>query len=206
MSGIVSDRPSAYEEMMRVARRVTASESEAYDLVQDTILIALERGIEDWESPCHRAWLKGVVRKRSAFVIRTSRRRRRREEGFSATAPEQRGWRWNPEFLRQLPRSLRSVAQLANADLSGREIRWLLGLSSAAFRTRLSALSRRVRAELDAPIEESTRPLETFGISRTRILRQLKALPDPTMGTHDPDGHVLFFKIAAHKRADDGNS
>ncbi|HEX6244667.1 MAG TPA: hypothetical protein VFZ61_27300, partial [Polyangiales bacterium] len=136
----VSDVDETYRDLLRTAHRVTRSPDEARELVQDALLIALSRGIDDWCSPERRAWLAGVVRKRAAFLARGHARRRRREAALERAVDPQGAWRWQPRFLASLPRSLRAVATLASADLCAAEIRWLLGLSDTALRKRLSSL------------------------------------------------------------------
>lgn len=205
MSPADPDPRRAYREMLRVARRVTLSEDEAHDLVQDAIIVALERGREDWSSPRHRAWLHGVLRKRSAFLARTGERRRRRERLAPIDVAERKPWAWQSEFLSALPPSLRTLACLARADLSAEEIRCLLDLSPTAFRTRLSALSRRVRGEELLPVDELSSHPQPLGPRRAAVLKQLKKLPQRTLATHDPDGHVIFFRAAAHKSGAGGN-
>src|SRR5687767_637108 len=108
----------AYREILRTARRFARSEDEARDLVQDALVIALARGFDDWSSPARGGWLRGVVRKRAAFVTRGQIRRHRRErlpDGAGGSSASR--WVWRADFLASLPRSLRVVAALASADL-----------------------------------------------------------------------------------------
>jgi DNA-directed RNA polymerase specialized sigma24 family protein len=119
-------------ELLLTARRFTRCDEEARDLTQDALVAALARGFDDWHSPARRAWLRGVVRRRAAFVARTESRRRRREsleDSTRGTVGEH--WAWESQFLSSLPRSLRVVAALASIDLSAAEIRWLLGAAAA---------------------------------------------------------------------------
>jgi DNA-directed RNA polymerase specialized sigma24 family protein len=109
---------NAYREVLRMARRFARSDDEARDLVQDALMIALARGFDDWSTPARRGWLRGVVRKRAAFVMRGQARRRRREalpNGVPGSVATR--WVWQADFLASLPRSLRVVAALASADL-----------------------------------------------------------------------------------------
>jgi RNA polymerase sigma-70 factor (ECF subfamily) len=190
----------AYRDILRTARRFAGSADEARDLVQDVVVIALARGFEDWPSPTRRAWLRGVVRKRAAFLVRGETRRRRREKAPGEEA-QRVGitWTWHPRFLASLPRSLRVVAALASADLCAAEIRWLLGLSDAALRKRLSALRCAVRAEAERPTVPAPEPQFSMGAGRAQLLAVLRRQRGPALATHDPDGHAILLRIDPHK-------
>lgn len=195
-----------YAELLRVARHCSRSAEEARDLVQDVFEVALARGFDDWAAPGRRAWLRGVVRKRAAFLARGQARRRRREllpDGLSEAVG---GWRWHPRFLASLPRGLRRVAALASADLNAAEIRWVLGLSDPALRQRLSALRRAVRAEAELPVVRADEPPVALGSRRAHLLEVLRRRPGAGIATHDPDGHAILLCRAPHKRGPAGNS
>lgn len=212
----------AYRQLLTTARRCVRSEEEARDLTQDAVLIALARGFEDWAAPERRAWLHGVVRKRAAFIARSHSRRRHREarEGearerearererleHAASDADKRQWRWYHGFLESLPASLRSMATLVSADLGADEIRWLLDLSDTAWRQRLSALRRKVSAEVVPPTRTTTEPAPSFGVSRARVLAGLRQQGGRVIATRDPDGHSILLRVGAHKRVVGGNS
>jgi RNA polymerase sigma-70 factor (ECF subfamily) len=196
----------AYRELLRMARRLAPSDDEARDLVQDAVMIALARGFDDWSAPGHRGWLRGVMRKRAAFVARGRQRRRRREQ--LADGPSRSGasrWTWQADFLAALPRSLRAVATLASADLCAAEIRWLLGLSDTALRQRLTALRRAVGAESEPPTQAAAEPQGAFGGLRAPMLASLRRQRGRVAATHDPDGHVILLRMAPHKTGTGGN-
>jgi DNA-directed RNA polymerase specialized sigma24 family protein len=189
-----------------MARRCAGSEDEARDLAQDAVVIALARGFDDWSSPGRRGWLRGVIRKRAAFVVRGQVRRRRREglpDGASGSGG--RRWVWQADFLASLPRSLRVVAALASADLCAAEIRWLLGLSDTALRQRLTALRRAVRAEAEPPTLAASEPQLSFGGPRAQLLAGLRQQQGRVVATHDPDGHTILLRIGPHETGLDGN-
>jgi DNA-directed RNA polymerase specialized sigma24 family protein len=200
--------PETYREVLVAARRFAQSEDDARDLVQDVLEIALARGVDDWSSTEQRAWLRGVVRNRAAFIARGEKRRRRREllaggeGGENESGP---AWVWQPAFLASLPRSLRLVAILASADLCAVEIRWLLQLSDTALRQRLSALRRALRAHDEPPTMAVPLPSPSFGAQRAQLLAHLRRRGGRAVVTHDPDGHVLFLKIDAHETESSGN-
>lgn len=196
----------AYREILRTARRFAHSEDEARDLVQDALVIALARGFDDWSAPGYRRWLRGVVRRRAAFVARGQARRRRREQlpdGASGSGASR--WVWQAGFLASLPRSLRVVAALASADLCAAEIQWLLGLSNTALRQRLTALRRAVRAEAEPPTLTTSEPQLSFAGPRAQLLAGLKRQDVRGVLTHDPDGHAIFLRIAPHTKGPRGN-
>jgi RNA polymerase sigma-70 factor (ECF subfamily) len=195
----------AYRDILRVARRFTRSADEARDLVQDVLVIALARGFEDWPSAERRGWLRGVVRKRAAFLVRGETRRRRREELPEGVGHRAGSWAWHPGFLAALPPSLRVVAALASADLCAAEIRWLLGLSNAALRQRLSALRCAVRAEAEPPTLAAPEPQLSFGAHRALLLASLRRQRSPALATHDPDGHAILLRLNAHRIRPLGN-
>src|SRR5688572_23950063 len=207
MAASVDVCEKAYRAILRTARRFAHSDDEARDLVQDAVVIALARGFDDWSTPERRGWLYGVVRKRAAFVVRGQARRRRREElpeGASGSATGR--WVWQADFLASLPRSLRVVAALASADLCAAEIRWLLGLSDAALRQRLSALRGAVRAEVEEPIVPASEPSLALGERRAPLLAGLRQQAGRVVATHDPDGHAILLRIVPHKTGLGGNS
>lgn len=203
---VTPEAKAAHRELVRAARRLAGSTDEANDLAQDALVAALDRGLTDWASPAHRDWLRGVVRKRWAFVARSEIRRRRREAIFETSEHGNSAWDWEERFLASLPRSLRVVAMLARADLCATEIRWLLGLSETAMRKRLSELRRAVRAAEDAPLRPAPGPQFSFGAQRASLLTLLKRQRDPVIATHDPDGHTILLRWVAHKQGTLGNS
>lgn len=198
---------TAYGEILRVARRWTKSEAEAQDLVQDAVLAALARGFTDWSAPAHQGWLRGVVQKRAAFVVRGEVRRRRREDvaALDVEATSATRWVWKPEFLESLPPSVRAVALLVSADLCAAEICWLLGINNVALRQRLTGLRRSVRAEAEPPIVTTAEPQLSFGQLRGSLLEALHRQKGRAIALHDPDGHGIFLRIGAHKPEPDGN-
>lgn len=198
--------PETYREVLVTARRFARSEDDARDLVQDVLEIALAQGVEDWASAERRAWLRGVVRRHAAFVVRGEQRRRRRElEVASRGDASVAAWVWQPKFLASLPRSLRLVATLASADWCAAEIRWLLQLTDTALRQRLTALRRALSAHDEPPTLPVAEPPRSFGAQRAQLLAHLRRRGGRAVATHDPDGHVLFLKIDPHKTESDGN-
>ncbi len=197
----------AHHDLWLAARRITRCDEEARDIAQEALLVALDRGVDDWGSPARRAWLRGVVRKRAAFLARSDQRRRRRERALAAlqVSAGAESWAWQPWFLASLPPSLRSVAALASLDLSRLEIRHVLGLTDTALRARLSALRRVVRSQVDAPTRRRPEPGPGLGARRAALLAVLGRHGGRVVATHDPDGHTIFLRMGPHDKAAGGN-
>jgi RNA polymerase sigma-70 factor (ECF subfamily) len=198
-----------YRQLRAQALRLTCRVEEAEDLVQDTLLAALQ---------AHRAdlpWLTGVLRHQAAMAARTAIRRRQRETRLTideATpadepAPTSRAW------LATLPPSARRVAVLALHGLSADEIRWILRIEPTAFRQRLTRI-RKALGELPpelraqslalAYVRDPVRSVELqFGLVRRALKAAMEA--GEGLGTHDPDGHLLVIVAGAHTTASRGN-
>lgn len=198
-----------YRQLRAQALRLTCRVEEAEDLVQDTLLAALQ---------AHRAdlpWLTGVLRHQAAMAARTAIRRRQRETRLTideATpadepAPTSRAW------LATLPPSARRVAVLALHGLSADEIRWILRIEPTAFRQRLTRIRRTLAAQSSAVRADSIAlayardPARCvalqFGLTR-RVLKAAMRVGEG-LGTHDPDGHLILIDAGAHTSPSRGN-
>ncbi len=195
-----------YRRLRSEARRHARKAQDADDLVQDALLIALENGRDD------PAWLSGVLRNQAAMQARSAIRRRRRETVVSVDeiAPEpQRDPPSATALLRRLPPAARRVAVLALHGLSAEEIRWILGLSAAAFRQRLTSIrktigemspSQRAEAMALAYVRDPAREVDLqFGLIRRALMAALRGADG--IGTHDADGHLIVVRAAARKDA-----
>lgn len=198
-------------ELLLVARRLSRREADAEDLVQEVLLAAWRAGRVD------PPWLFGVLRRQAALQARSAVRSRRREsmamEGEDDVAPEPvHASPATPDWLRRLPPAGRRVVVLALHGLTAEEIRWLLGITPAAFRQRIAAI-RKVLATL-APDERRG----SLALSRVRdpvraadlpfglVRRALRAaIRGDGLGTHDGDGHLLVLRRRAHVPATGGN-
>lgn len=178
--------------------RFTSSTAEAEDLVQDALLIAVEHDRFDLTQPSNQSWLRGVIRKQGAMKVRSAIRRRRREDYFAqilATPDCQIQHSTLHEFVTGLPRSLRQTVLLLVSLHSKDEISWLLGLSDTAFRKRISDIRRLWRlnsADKLQPAVGLTGDL-AYGIIRQSLLARMRQPGNTqrTLGTHDPDGHLI---------------
>lgn len=212
--------PATYRQLQTRARRLTPTAAEAEDLVQDTLVAALEAGRSDMP------WLQGVLRKLAAMQARGAGRRRRRElqadpdtgtatQDTFATAATTATLR---STLAGLPPAARRVAVLAVHGLSADEIRWLLGLTATAFRQRLSSIRRGLRSLPPATraeqvalayLRDPARSVELeFGLLRRALKAAMRA--GAGLGTHDHDGHLLVVRDlrpldGAHTSGSHGN-
>ena len=169
-------------------------------MTHDVVAEALRRGFDDWE-PGLRAWLRGAIRRRAAFLARSTVRRRRREERFGseqASTEDAPGLDDASTFFHTLPPSLRSVSVLLAAGMSRSDVCHVLNLGDAAFRQRLSQLRKRWPAEGVDAAPPANPDLE-FGPLRRALLHTLRKDTRIALGAHDPDGHLLFFTPSGPK-------
>lgn len=99
------------------------------------------------------------------------------------------------EILSGLPLSLRSVAALALAGQTRREIAYLLKLTDTALRQRLSAL-RRTLAARGTPMPDGLPGLGgalDYGRIRDALLPMLLR-QGGMIAAHDPDGHLFVIR------------
>jgi len=208
---------AAYRQLLAQARRLTRRADEAEDLVQDTLLAALEAGRDD------PAWLSGVLRNLAAMSARTAVRRRRREdsavrEAAIRSAPSDESVDSHETLIRTrllqgLPPAARRVAALALHGLSADEIRWILAIEPTAFRQRLTRIRRALQALPAAQRTEVAAlahlrdPPRSADLPFGRVRRALKAALRGAdgVGGHDGDGHLLILRSRAHNRRGGGN-
>jgi RNA polymerase sigma factor (sigma-70 family) len=187
-----------------LARRHAGRPDEAEDLLQEALLAAIEAGRTDLSSPETRRWMQGVMRNKARMTARTAARRRRRETQWSdtqqdETSPDPAASTANSaasgEVLASLPQSLQVTALLALNGCTREEIGWLLDLSDAALRQRISQLKRALLAmdavnELaPAPSLNPAGPL-AYGQIRQRLLAAARR--GQALASHDPDGHTFL--------------
>lgn len=189
--------PSAYSELLRLARRHSRRADEAEDLVQDALLAAVAAG-RDVDAAASRPWLAGVIRHRATFAARGAARRTRRETQWQLSAPATAATEPSAsldEVLRGLPSSLKSVAALAFTGHSRREIAYLLRLNDTALRQRLTALKRQLaarRIEMPAATPGLIHDLN-YGRIRDALLAKL-VREGGLFASHDPDGHLFVIR------------
>lgn len=196
-----------YRQLLARARRLSSSPADAEDLVQETLVAALQAGRDDLP------WLYGVLRRQAALQARTAARRRRREHAVAIDRVDTTDTTDTDAVpppaiaavLDGLPPAARRVAVLALHGLSADEIRWLLGLSATAFRQRLTSIRRKLAATAPASRSESLAlaylrdPARSADLQFGQIRRALKAaMPmGEGLGGHDLDGHLLLIRSPA---------
>ncbi|MBA3930693.1 MAG: hypothetical protein C0521_14005 [Xanthomonas sp.] len=208
--------PDTYRQLRAQALRLCRRAQDADDLVQDTLLAALQAGRHDLP------WLSGVLRRQAMMTARTAARRRQREtrdamsrattvddvaDPMTATSPP-------PSFawVRTLPPSARRVAVLALHGLSADEIRWILRIEPTAFRQRLTRIRRTLSTQspetrADALALAHVPPVRSSDLPFGRVRRALKAAmrAGEGLGTHDLDGHLILIDAGAHTSPSGGN-
>lgn len=189
-------RTRLHTQLLAIARREAGAHI-AEDVVQDSLLIAVEQDRADLTDPANAAWLRGVVRNRARMTARTTRRRRTREGNWQAGSqpfspvPEAN----LPEILSDLPPALRALATLVLTGHNRREIAYLLTLPDTALRQRISALKRHLAARhIAAPEELAGLNLDlAYGRIRDALLPALHRHAG-LFASHDPDGHLFLVR------------
>ena len=209
-----------YRACLATARRLAGRRSEAEDLLQDALLAGIQAGRLDVAGAADRNWLAGTMRNLALARARTESRRRRRETRWTAEQPESAAPATpagdaRDAILARLSEGTRRVAVLALHGLDADEIQYVLGLKPAAFRQRLTAL-RRALGNLPEPLRAEAlalayagprragEPRLDIGLIRRALLHQIRG--SGSLGTHDPDGHLLALATGEpHNRRVGGN-
>lgn len=170
--------------------------------MQEALLAAAVSGRVDFDAPDTARWLTGAVRNHARMAARSSGRRRRRESQWStdsATTPSSEPMDV-PALLAALPPSLAAVAALVLSGHNRREVAWLLNLSDATLRQRITALRRGVvKAGFALPTDLPGLNLNlAYGRIRDALLPSLLR-HGGVFASHDPDGH-LFIVARAQER------
>lgn len=195
-----------YALALAMARRWTASQVSAEDILHDALIVAARAGRLDFASDANRGWLHGVIRNTARQTSRADARRSIRNETFQrersddATLPAE-SWSPTDESVRHLPRSARSVLALALHGLGRAEICAALDLAPTAFRQRLVTLRKALSADAwdglaDARGVAAHRSLartSAFDVVRLRKAAIVAARRGEGIAAHDPDGHVFFL-------------
>ena len=219
-----------YRAWLTVARRFSRVASEAEDLLQDALLIAAREDRLEFSSEDNRRWFTGVLKNQAKMAARSASRRRKREQQVASEARDERPRTPGPmgtdvfTWLDELPPSARRVVVLGLHGLGANEIQSVLGLSSTAFRQRLTTARKALgklpddlqRESLACAYARRTERADefTFGLLRRALLRRLHLTSAPQKpelrestelraGAHDPDGHLI---ILAERRRHRGPS
>ena len=193
----------AYRKLLSRARRHSRRAQDADDLVQDTLIAALAANRFD------ESWLEGVMRNQAALAARGVLRRRGRESAVvigvgadCAAGPECGSPPGADSVLAALPPAARRVAVLALHGLAPDEICWILGLTPATFRQRLTRIRRqlgefppalRAEALALAYVRDPARSVDLqFGLVRRALKAALNG--EAGLGTHDADGHLIVIR------------
>jgi RNA polymerase sigma-70 factor (ECF subfamily) len=191
--------------LQRYARLHTRVDHEADDLLQEVLLIAVNKK-RDITDPGFVAWAKGAIRNHARFMARTAGRRRKREASWEPPCSDSQSFpRFSLAFLSTLPPAQRIVAHLVNLGLNRTEIVHLLGLNDAAFRQRLAGLCKAFKRH-NQDIEFPITPIKHHGgLARRSLKQSLRFDALRGFAIRDPDGIPLFFSRHDHNSRSRGN-
>ena len=208
-----------YTYFLSIARHHARALGEAEDLLQNALIVALDKGRSDFENDESRKWLAGVIRNLALQDARSAIRRKERNTAYASNnksneplvepEPSQKDWATQNQILSQLSPAARKVAVLALYGMDRKEICALLNISSAAFRQRLTSI-RKVLAPLSTVLRRDLLALAyarrrsrnaregdlPIGIIRNALLKQLQVEQQQgrqALGTHDPNGHLIVI-------------
>jgi len=183
-----------YTQLLHYARKVARRTDEAEDLLQTVLLAAVEAGRADMSCIENGRWLMGALRKRAAFDARSAVRRQRREASATLLQDLQtESDGTTADFVRTLPRSLRTTALLTLSGHTKAELAWLLRVPDTALRQRIAQIKRRWR-HFDGSYVSGISSLKgelAFGQIREALL-QLSRRDKVMLASHDPDGHLFM--------------
>lgn len=186
---------TTYLRLLRDARRRTRRAGEEEDLLQTALLAAIEASRGDMTCSENRRWLGGVLRNRALHEARSAARRRRRETVYAQEMAGAGGAAADPcEFVATLPATLRTTTLLIVTGHTRPEVAWLLGVSDAALRKRVSEIRRRCQQSgLRGALGEAALQGDlAFGLLRRALIGAVGST-QAVIGTHDPDGHLLVM-------------
>ncbi|WP_299744863.1 sigma-70 family RNA polymerase sigma factor [Devosia sp.] len=190
-------RPALYAQLRAIARREGRDAGAADDMVQEALLAAVLAGRTDFEAPETARWLTGTVRNKARMASRSAARRSKRETLWQAQAPPAPTTEPSDvaTLLAALPPALKAVAALTLSGHNRREIAYLLNLTDAALRQRISDLRRRVvLAGLALPADLPGLSLDlAYGKIRDALLPSLLR-HGGMFASHDPDGHLFIVR------------
>lgn len=198
----------SYAALLGIARAFVRRKSEAEDLLQGALLIAVESGRSDFAVPKNRRWLCGVLKNLAAFDARGACRRRARDtawndagELFVSDATPFQGDEIRA-FARQLPPRLRTAALLAIAGHTRAEIGWLLRVSDMAVRQYVTEIRKRWRSaggRAEGDMLLLTGPL-AFGRIRQGLRAHVAGRVGVVLASHDPDGYGFSVSLSSQNR------
>ena len=188
-------------------------------------MVAIKNNRLNFSSSDDQKWLVGVMRKKALQESRTVSRRKKRDMSFSTAQPQEtESASTEPvadaqhtlnNVLSALTPAARKVAVLVIHGLTRQEICTLLGLSSTAFRQRLTTIRKALgplpsdlQQEVIALAYASRQQRGTQAPLPVGLIRRalLKSLPFDTnaqgsaVGTHDPSGHLIVLAPSTQKK------
>ena len=175
-----SDFQSHAAFVRRLARRLEASEAAAEDLAQDAWLAAVER--PPTQRGSLRAWLASVVRNKATQGLRSSERRRTREELVARDAHSARTEADTAELVERMELHRRVVAAVLELPEAYRSVvvrRFSMDESTADIAAQLELPEPTVRTRLRRGIEKlRTRLTKEMGGTPALFLASLRKLTE----------------------------
>ena len=215
-----------YTHVLNIAKNMAFDDHEAQDLLQEALIVAIKENRLDFSVVDNQKWLVGVIRNKARHEARTASRRKDRNHSFSAKqSPKTDPLSDTPAvasinemnaLLGKLSPAARSVAILVIHGLNRSEICALLGLSSTAFRQRLTTIRKalgplppNIQQEVIALAYASRQQRDSqasslpVGLIRRALLKSIRIDPSnatSAIGTHDPSGHLIIVSPTPQKK------
>ena len=169
-------------ELLRLARRLVPGADRAEDLVQETFLVALEKGEQFDRGERLEPWLVGILvnrarsaRRRERRALEPERLREREVERPEAELDRDERRAAVSSAVRELPEPMRAVVEAKLAGRDAGETARELGISRGAVRVRLHRALARLRAvlppSLATPFALLFMHTTGLGAARGRVLR-----------------------------------
>lgn len=215
-----------YTHLLSIAQRIAYNANEAQDLLQEALIVAIDKNRLDFSSDDDQKWIAGVMRKKALHESRTISRKNNRDQVFSSE--KQRHSESDTHeppidtvdtlhpLLDKLSPAARKVAVLVIHGLNRKEICTLLSLSDTAFRQRLTSIRKALNplpSKLHQEIialayasrqqREAQEPSLPVGLIRRALLKSLNRNADnnpQSVGTHDPSGHLIVVSTTNKKK------
>ncbi|WP_028671982.1 RNA polymerase sigma factor [Saccharospirillum impatiens] len=187
-------RPSQYNQLCSIARRIVSDVGDAEDVAQEAYLAAFMEGRTDFDAIETRRWLVGTVRNMARMSLRGAVRRRGREHQWQLARADEFTPARHAELAlpATLTPPLKAVAALALSGHNRKEITYLLKVTDATLRQRIRSLKREIaQAGLVMPTELTGLTLGLAYGSLRRALVSKLARRDGFLASHDPDGHLF---------------
>ena len=114
-----------YEHWLAAARRVARQQSEAGDLLHDSLMEAMRAGRTNFADESNRRWFAGVLKNRAKMDARSALRRTKREQARTTRDHVVTGVTTPREFIETLPRAARHSLLRPNPTRLKSDLHWI---------------------------------------------------------------------------------